>query len=370
MPNSADQTTTSLIAKQQGRLADPATDLSSDSRTHPALLATLTQFGFAQNSGPAPIGRSDSDDDRLTFVAQTEQGFEAFYSALTEDPPDGEFAVSRTTQTVRGVDDNDIALHIYRPTETTETLPCVVYLHGGGMAILAVDNPVHDAWCRELAAAGMVAIAVDFRNAGGRGGPHPFPAGLNDCLSAIDWVHAQRAALGITAIVVQGESGGGNLALAAALKAKRAGTLAAIDGVYAMVPFISGGYAWSDERKLHELPSMIENDGYFASCSRLDVLAATYDPGGRNAENSLCWPYFASLNDLADLPPHVISVNELDPLRDEGRAYVRKLMQAGVPTYGRVNLGLTHAAETIFPQSVREANLATVSDIRRFAGSL
>ncbi|MYR08300.1 alpha/beta hydrolase fold domain-containing protein [Gordonia sp. SID5947] len=358
-----------LSAKLEGRLSDPAMDLSTDSRMNPDLLATLTRFGFAANSGPSPVDRTSSYADRLAVVATTEQGFETFYAALAERPSGGP-DVERTTEMVPGGDGNDIALNIFRPTEAAGPLPAVIYLHGGGMTMLAVDGPVHDGWCRALAGAGLVVVAVDFRNAGGVGGPHPFPAGLNDCLGALGWVHAERERLGVSTIVLQGESGGGNLALATALKAARDGTIGMVDGVYAMVPFISGGYAWSDDRKLRELPSMIENDGYFASCSRLDVLAATYDPDFHNAENPLCWPYFAGVDDLRGLPPHVISVNELDPLRDEGRAYYRKLLQAGVVAHGRVNLGLTHAAETIFPTSAREAHEATVADIKRFADSL
>ena len=89
-----------------------------------------------------------------------------------------------------------------------------------------------------------------------------------------------------------------------------------------------------------------------------------------NAENPLAWPYFATEAELAGLPPHVISVNELDPLRDEGMAYYRKLIAAGVPVVGRVNLGLTHGAELIFRQAVPEDYFATVQDIKRFADSL
>ena len=70
-------------------------------------------------------------------------------------------------------------------------------------------------------------------------------------------MHEHRAALGISTIVVSGESGGGNLTLATALRAKRDGTLDQIDGVYAMCPYISGAYADPPP----ELASLFENDG-------------------------------------------------------------------------------------------------------------
>jgi acetyl esterase/lipase len=229
---------------------------------------------------------------------------------------------------------------------------------------------VHRQWTEDLATTGMVVVAVDFRNAWTAQGAHPFPAGLDDCTSALDWISEHREQLGITRVVLQGESGGANLVLATTLKAKREGRLDRIDGVYAMVPYISGGYGWDDERKLRELPSMVENDGHYINCQMMDMLVAVYDPTGENAENPLAWPYFATEADVEGLPPHVVSVNELDPLRDEGIAYFRTLLRAGVPAVGRVNLGLVHGADSIFRQAVAENYRATVRDIKGFADSL
>ena len=83
----------------------------------------------------------------------------------------------------------------------------------------------------------------------------------------------------------------------------------------------------------------------------------------------LCWPYFATTTDVEGLPPHVITVNELDPLRDEGIAYFRTLQRAGVRVVGKVNLGLTHAADMSFRQAVPDAYKAAVRDIHGFAQS-
>ncbi|MCH8812590.1 MAG: alpha/beta hydrolase fold domain-containing protein, partial [Gemmatimonadetes bacterium] len=98
--------------------------------------------------------------------------------------------------------------------------------------------------------------------------------------------------------------------------------------------------------------------------------AVAYDPAHENDHNPLCWPYFAEAQDLQDLPPHVISVNELDPLRDEGLKYYEMLMAAGVSVYSRTVNGTCHAGEMIFRKAIPEVSAATIRDIKGFADSL
>jgi len=69
-----------------------------------------------------------------------------------------------------------------------------------------------------------------------------------------------------------------------------------------MVPYISGIYGAPAATRVLELPSLVENDGYFISCSLMDILGSVYDPGATNSRNPLCWPYHASIEELADLP--------------------------------------------------------------------
>jgi len=233
------------------------------------------------------------------------------------------------------------------------------------MGLLTAEDLQFVRWRDELASRGVVVVGVEFRNSGGALGPHPFPAGLDDCTSALLWLHANREQLGVSAIVVSGESGGGNLTLATTLRAKRDGHLDAIDGVYAQCPYISGLYADQPE----ELPSMRENDGYFLEHSFMAVTASIYDPSGTNTTNPLAWPYHAGNDDLAGLPPHVISVNELDPLRDEGLAYHHKLLAAGVRSVGRMVLGTSHAADVIFRTAIPDVYAASARDLVGFAYS-
>lgn len=356
---------------QAGRLADPSMSPAKDPRTDPRMRAVLATYGMGDLAAVAEITR-DAEPQVLTEnIAAAEAGFEGLYASLPNELPGDESI--ETDYIVRSIDSRDgspIELHIFKPAAAPGALPGLIYLHGGGMVILRTMNKVHERWCRDLASTGLVTIAVDYRNTYSDKSMNPFPRALDDCAAALRWIAEHRAEVGIGQIVLQGESGGANLALATALKAKRAGTIEDIAGVYAMVPYISGGYAWPLERKLVELPSLVENDGYFIDCMSMDLLVAAYDPTGRHAEDPLCWPYFATVGDLNGLPPHVVSVNELDPLRDEGIAYARRLAEAGVDVVGRVNLGVVHAADLIFRQALPSLYWATVRDIRRFAESL
>jgi len=212
----------------------------------------------------------------------------------------------------------------------------------------------------------MVVVGEEFRNGGGKLGNHPFPAGLNDCAAATQWTYANKDRLGISRIVVSGESGGGNLCIATALKARREGWIQQIDGVYGLCPYISGSYA----NPPAELVSLYENDTYMLDCSMMASLVRVYDPSGAHATNPLAWPLQSSTEDLAGLPPHIISVNELDPLRDEGLEYYRKLAKAGVSAVARTVHGTPHGGDIGFVDVAPEMTAETIRSIHGFVNSL
>jgi len=348
-----------------GRLGDPGRLLKTDPRADPRMVAALAEFGFDGAPPPAPVSSVSPRQEILEFLAAAEPAYENIFKAWFSDLPPIE-NVERRTELIKGVDDNDITLYIHKPKSASGRLPCVYHIHGGAMVILEAAGSLATRWRDELSAVGLVMVGVEFRNGAGRLGNHPFPAGLNDCMSGLQWTFEQKATLGISKIVVSGESGGGNLTLAVSLKASKDDKLQQIDGVYAMCPYISN--AWAD--KIHELPSLYENDDYFLNCSMMGACAVAYDPAHENDRNPLCWPYFAETHDLEGLPPHVISVNELDPLRDEGLAYYRKLMAAAVSVYGRTVNGTCHAGDMVFRKALPEVFAATVRDIKGFADSL
>jgi acetyl esterase len=339
-------------------------ELKDDPRADPRMLAAMEPFGLSSNM-PSPVDSTSSAEDLHGYISAAEEGFEGLFGLMFSSLPEVE-GVTRTVEVIKGVDGNDITLFIHRPTAAIGAMPGVLHIHGGGMVLMEAAGIGYRHWRDGLAASGMVVVGVEFRNGGGKLGPHPFPAGLNDCSSALHWVTANKAALGISKLIVSGESGGGNLTIATTLKAKRDGHLAMVDGVYAQCPYISGAYA----RQPVELASLFENDGYFLSCAGMGAMVKVYDPLEQNVTNPLAWPYHASTDDLAGLPPHVISVNELDPLRDEGLAFFRKLLAAGVSAISRTVNGTCHAGDVVFCGAMPEVSLSTIRDISSFAHSL
>jgi len=347
-----------------GRLGDAASALKTDQRADPRMVAALAEFGFDAAPAPPPVSAVSPRHEVLAFLAAIEPMYENVFAAWFRGLPPVE-NVERRTEVIKGLDDNDIRLYVHKPRNASGLLPCVYHIHGGGMVFLEAAGSGYTRWRDELCASGMVVVGVEFRNGAGKLGCHPFPAGLNDCMSGLQWTFDNKAALGISKIVVSGESGGGNLSLAVSLKAKADGRLRQIDGVYAMCPYISNAWA----TKSPDLPSLYENDGYLLDCSMMGALAVAYDPAHENDHNPLCWPYVSGPDDLRGLPPHVISVNELDPLRDEGLAYYRKLMAAGVTVYSRTVNGTCHAGDMTFRKAMPDVYAATVRDIKGFAGS-
>jgi acetyl esterase len=348
-----------------GQLGNPNMVLKDDPRADPRMIAALAPFGLDRVPPPAGVDASSPMDALFTYCSAAEAGFEGFGAAVFSslEPVAG---VKSRTEIIKGVDGNDIALYIHEPAKRSGAAPCIVHTHGGGMVLLKASGASYVRWRDELAAAGMVAVGVEFRNGGGTLGNHPFPAGLNDCASAVQWVDNNRATLGVSKIIVSGESGGGNLCIATALKANKEGWVNKIAGIYAQCPYISN--AW--EPKSADLPSLFENDNYLINVSSMGALAKIYDPKGTNNQNPLCWPYVAKASDLKGLPPHVVSVNELDPLRDEGLAYFHKLLAAGVKAVSRTVNGTCHAGDCLLRAALPDVYQATISDMKSFADSL
>ena len=263
---------------------------------------------------------------------------------------------------VSSPDNNTIKLRFIRP-DNSEKLPCIYYIHGGGMQSLSCYDGMYRAWGKIMAQQGVAVAMVDFRNAlTPSSAPEvaPFPAGLNDCVSGLKWVIGEAEAFNIDTnhIIVAGESGGGNLTLATGLKLKADGDLNLIRGLYALCPYIAG--QWPQAR----FPSSTENNGILLELHS-NRGAMAYGIDAFNEKNVLAWPSFATEEDVKGLVPCVISVNECDPLRDEGIEFYRTLLRAGVSARCRQVMGTTHGVE-IFAIACPDISRETAASMAQF----
>ena len=334
----------------------------SDPRLDPRIGAMLAAF---------PAGNQGDTPDRDTIVAEANsesaQEQQAKVKAMMDMLDNEDIAPSTgldiSTRTFTSdPDGNSINIQFMRP-ESEQPVPCVYYIHGGGMQSMSCFDGMYKSWGRIIAAQGVAVAMVDFRNCltpSSAPEIEPFPAGLNDCVSGVQWLVGQADELGIDAnhIIIAGESGGGNLTLATGMKLKQIGKLDLIKGLYAMCPYIAG--EWPQER----LPSSIENEG---------ILLHLHNNRGRmaygieafNDKNPLAWPLFASEDDVAGLVPTFISVNECDPLRDEGIEFYRLLLRAGVSAQCRQVMGTSHGIE-IFAAACPDISRETAASIAAF----
>ncbi|MFM8649222.1 MAG: alpha/beta hydrolase [Actinomycetota bacterium] len=262
-------------------------------------------------------------------------------------------------------DGNTITLRVIRP-DNNDVLPCVYYIHGGGMSSLSCFDGNYSAWGKLLAARGVVVVMVDFRNSVSPSSlpdVAPFPAGLNDCVSGARWVVANSAKIGADPrrIVIAGESGGGNLTLATGMKMAKDGDIDSISGLYAFCPYIAG--QWPTP----ECPSSTENNGIFLNLHN-NIGRVGYGIEAFDRRDPLAWPSFATEDDVRKLPRTVISVNECDPLRDEGINFYRLLLRAGVPARARNILGTTHGIE-LMPIACPEITASAQIDLVAFASA-
>ena len=338
-------------------------DPESDHRLDPRVRAMLAMM-------PATQARDVKSRDELVADAASPEGAAEYaqMASIFNMADDEVVAPSAGLRFARedivsSPDGNTITLQIVRP-DNDETVACVYYIHGGGMASMSSFFGNYRAWARVLASKGVAVVLIKFRNSVAPSEvPEvaPYPAGLNDCVSGFKWVVENAAKYGVdpSRIVVGGESGGGNLTLALGLKLKRDGELGLVKGLYALCPYIAGH--WPDDR----YPSSVENNGIFINVHN-NLGAVSYGIDAFNAGDPLAWPGFATVEDVAGFPPTVISVNECDPLRDEGIAFYRLLLTAGVAARGRNVLGTCHGTE-LFPILCPDITHSTAADIATFA---
>ena len=282
---------------------------------HPTLKAAVEAM-----QGQTPMHQSPIDQVRAGLIARM--------AAVPR--PDVAAVEDRAVPGPRG----SVPVRIYRPDQGEER-PVIVFFHGGGFCVCSVET--HDVLCRQIClGTGAVVVSVDYALAP----EHKFPAAPDDCLAATLWVaqNAQTFGGDATRIALVGDSAGGALATVTARRLLEAGgpMIAAQALIYPVT-----------DHPTARMPSYTERGAGF---------------GLGTGEMLWFWDHYlvaqaeglhpnASPNraeDLAGLPPAYVVTAEYDPLRDEGKAYADRLLEAGVDVthvrYGDMNHGFFLAA--------------------------
>jgi acetyl esterase len=204
----------------------------------------------------------------------------------------------------------------------------LAYFHGGGWVTGDLDT--HDSACRGLAVrAQCLVVAVDFRSAP----EHRFPAALEDCGAVVQWLGRRAGELGgdPARLALCGDSAGGNLAAAVALRARDRGApaIAAQLLIYPVLDFDL------------ETPSYLANaGGYGLTRDSMRWYWQQYLGEGADGFSPEASPLRAG--DLSGLAPALVVTCEYDPLHDEGEAYAHRLAAAGVRVEHIDETGMIH----------------------------
>lgn len=265
------------------------------------------------------LGPRAADD-----VAAARRWWTAYTQALSRPHPEDMHVYDRIVPT----DDGDVPVRVYRPGGATGRLPGLLYLHGGGFMLGDLDSSDSNAWgfAQEV---GAVVVSVDYRLTP----EHPYPAAFNDCYATLVWVakNADELALDAERIAVVGDSAGGNLGAALCLAARdRSGPAIAAQ---ALIYMSAGTDQTSASYSEHA-------DGPGLTTASTFKYRDLYLPGARDTRDHYARPIVAESH--AGLPPAWVHSAEIDPIRDDGRAYAAKIALSGGNVTYREARGMIH----------------------------
>ncbi|MFJ3953542.1 alpha/beta hydrolase [Streptomyces sp. Je 1-4] len=322
----------------------PEMQLRTEMQVHPELLPafeSLPQF-----------------PDPYEDIEATREGFHKMLAAFPADRT----GVSSERFEIPRADGSALTVEVYRPEGGADTgtgqdtrgaapegagraLPAVLHFHGGGFALgrsLPGQDRAAIALCRELPA---VVLTVEYRLAP----EHRYPAGVEDCYRALEWAAERAAGLGIdpARIALTGKSAGGGLSAAVALMARDRGGPAIVHQSLC-VPDVDDRVG-ADEAAVDAEEDAEAVETRVTTARDIQRAWRHYLPEG--TAEAEAYAAAARATDLSGLPPAYVLVCDLDPLRDAGLAYARRLMDAGVPVTVRNVPGAWHGFELFAPDT-------------------
>ena len=230
---------------------------------------------------------------------------------------------------------NKLLIRIVRPKGRTGTLPPVMYFHGGGFVL--GDRQDWDRLLRDLAhAANAAIIFVEYS----RSPEARYPVAIEEAYSATRWVAENGLAINVNPIrlAVAGDSAGGNMVAAVTLLAKQRGE-PRLDFQLMFYPNTDASFSSNSYKQFAS--------GYFLSREDMEWFLDQYLPDKTRRSEPTATPLNATLEQLTGTPPALVITAECDVLRDEGEAYARRLMEAGVLVTATRYLGTIHGFITL-----------------------
>ena len=241
-----------------------------------------------------------------------------FLLTVQEENPVQKIDVQITDKRIELNDAEDVEIRIIKPKNAKDTLPAILYIHGGGW--IMGDKTTHDTLIRKLCVSANSAVIFPSYN------PSPeahYPEALNQIYGVLKYLHknAQKFNINPDRIPNAGDSAGGNMAAAICLMSKRENT---------PMPVIQALFYPVTNADMDTKSYELFKDGPWLTKKAMEWFWDAYAPDKKGRDSVFISPLKAEIDDLKGLPPALVITVENDVLRDEGEAYARKLEQAGV----------------------------------------
>jgi acetyl esterase len=251
--------------------------------------------------------------------------------------------------TIPGGPSGKISTRIIRPANSTGKLPVIMYTHGGGWIL--GSKSTHDRLVREIANGVNAAVVfVDYT----RSPEAKYPVAIEEVYAATKYIAENGAKMNLDSsrLVVAGDSVGGNMTAAVTILAKqRKGPQISFQALF--YPVTDANFDTISYQRFANGPWLTEK--------AMEWFWNAYAPDVETRKEITASPLRATIEELSGLPPALVIVDENDVLRDEGEAYARKLMQAGVRVTVTRYLGTTHDFMMLNPLSSTPAVRAAIA---------
>ena len=269
--------------------------------------------------------------------------------------------LKKTSDTIIRHGELPVPVRIYYPTRKSleGNHPVILFFHGGGFIMGSVEQ-YHLMVAKLARVTGRIIVSVEYRLAPG----YPFPAAVEDCYAALRWLQQNAHLIGADdeRITVMGDSAGGNLAAVVTLMCRDMQQPRPEKQVLIYPGVTFNDTIFPSRHYFAMEPEM----RYVLDEDFLKKVKTEYMGEMGNDRHPYLSPLEANLT--PDLPPALVITAECDPLRDGGRAYAEKLVEAGVEVETREYSGMIHGFMS-FHLVIGDATDA-MKHIRDFLGRL